>query len=307
VTRSTFTNNVATQWGGGAIGTCSEAVVSNSTFYGNSAAEGSYDSVGGAIANAGPLTVINSTFSGNSGYDGGGIYNNDYNDKAWVLLQNSIVANSTLGANCYGDITDGGGNLSYPDTSCGGINVDPLLGPLQDNGGPTLTMAADPESPAIDAAADGTCTSVDQRGVVRPQGEHCDIGAVEEAPFTLELFWPIDIKPGSDVNPINPMARGNVSVAILTSDDFDALDVDPQTVAFGPAGASVSHERGSAMDVDSDGDTDLVLHFRVRDTGLACGDGYAWLTGETVYGEAFHGVDAISTVGCQRSTRAKRR
>jgi len=311
VSRSTFTGNVATQWGGGAIGTCGTALVSNSTFYGNSVTEGNEDSVGGAIANAGPLTVVNSTFWGNRGYGAGGIYNNDYNDNATVLLQNSIVANSTLGTNCHGDITDDGGNLSYPDTSCGGINFDPLLGQLQDNGGPTLTMAPATGSLAIEGAVDAICAadpvnSLDQRGEVRPQGAHCDIGAAEQAPFALVLSSPIDIKPGSDVNSINPTAGGNVREAILTSDDFDALEVDPQTVAFGPAGASASHKRGHAMDVDGDGDTDLVLHFRVRDTGLACGDGYAWLTGQTYANEAFHGVDAIRTVGCQRSTRADR-
>ena len=309
VTRSTFTNNVATQWGGGAIGTCSEAVVSNSTFYGNSAAEESYDSVGGAIANAGPLTVINSTFWGNSGYGAGGIYNNDYNENATVLLQNSIVANSTLGANCYGDITDGGGNLSYPDMSCGGINVDPLLGELQDNGGPTLTMAPGPGSPGIEAAVDAICAAdpvdnLDQRGVVRPQGTHCDIGAVEQAPYTLVLSRPIDIKPDSDVNSMNPSARGTLPVAILTNDDFDASEVDPQTVAFGPSGASTSHEREHVTDVDGDGDADLLLHFRIPDTGLACGAEYAWLTGRTYAGEAFQGVDVIRTVGCQKSARA---
>jgi hypothetical protein len=311
VTRSTFTNNVATEWGGGAIGTCNEAVVSNSTFYGNSAAEGNYDSVGGAIANAGPLTVINSTFWGNSGYDAGGIYNNDYNDKAEVLLQNSIIANSTRGANCYGNITDGGGNLSYPDTSCGGINADPLLGPLQDNGGPTFTMAPDFDSPALESAVDAICAeepvyNLDQRGVVRPGGSHCDIGAVEEQyPPTL-VSWPIDIKPGSKVNPINPTARGNVSVAILTSEYFNALDVNPQTVSFGPYRAVAANKRDPAKDVDADGDTDLVLHFRVGDTGLTCVDDYAWLIGRTYDGELFKGVDAIRTVGCQRSTRSHR-
>ena len=60
-----------------------------------------------------------------------------------------------------------------------------MLGPMQNNGGPTETMALGPGSAAIDAADDAICAaapvnSLDQRGVARPQGLHCDIGAVEE-------------------------------------------------------------------------------------------------------------------------------
>jgi hypothetical protein len=58
-------------------------------------------------------------------------------------------------------------------------NTDPLLGPLADNGGPTQTHLPLPGSRAIDAG--GVCTGVDQRGVVRPQGAACDVGAVEQA------------------------------------------------------------------------------------------------------------------------------
>jgi len=101
-----------------------------------------------------------------------------------VMLGNTIVANSPTGRNCAGAITDGGGNLSYPDTTCPGIHSDPGLGPLQDNGGPTNTMALLPGSAAIDAANDVICAAapvnnLDQRGVARPQGPHCDIGAFE--------------------------------------------------------------------------------------------------------------------------------
>jgi len=177
VNRSTFSSNIATDWGGGAIGTRGTGLVSNSTFHGNITL-GEY---GSAIANGGPLTVINSTFSDNIGYGNVAIFNSG----GTVLLQNSIVFHSSqLGTNCYGGVSDGGGNLSYPDTTCFGINQDPLLGPLQDNGGPTLTMAPGAGSPAIDAAVDAICDAdpvngLDQRGMARPQGSHCDIGAVE--------------------------------------------------------------------------------------------------------------------------------
>ncbi len=54
-----------------------------------------------------------------------------------------------------------------------------MLGALADNGGPTLTHALLPGSPALDAGNDAACSATDQRGVSRPQGAHCDIGAYE--------------------------------------------------------------------------------------------------------------------------------
>ena len=65
------------------------------------------------------------------------------------------------------------------------INTDPLLGPLADNGGPTLTQALLPGSPAIDAGTAVSGVTTDQRGVPRPQGNAPDIGAFEvEVPHT---------------------------------------------------------------------------------------------------------------------------
>lgn len=82
---------------------------------------------------------------------------------------------------CSAGVTDGGGNLSWPDSTCPGINQDPLLDPagLQDNGGPTKTIALQPGSPGIDAAVLLNCPPTDQRGVARPYGAGCDIGAFE--------------------------------------------------------------------------------------------------------------------------------
>ena len=126
--------------------------MSNSTFSDNSAS-----GAGGGIANAnyGTLTVSNSTFSGNSAIPG----RRHPQLAARLTLKNTIVANSPAGGNCCGTITDGGGNLSYPDTTCPGINADPILGPLQNNGGPTETMALGPGSAAIDAGIDAICAA----------------------------------------------------------------------------------------------------------------------------------------------------
>lgn len=108
----------------------------------------------------------------------------------------------------------------------------------------------------------------------------------------------IDIKPGSFPNSINPRSQGVIPVAILT-DTFDATTVDPLSVKFGRDGATESHGRSHIEDVDSDGDLDLILHFRTQDTGIQCGNTSASLTGETFNGAAIKGSDSIRTVGCK--------
>ena len=108
----------------------------------------------------------------------------------------------------------------------------------------------------------------------------------------------IDIKPHSSANRINPRGNRRIAVAILTSSGFDATRVDPASVRFGPRAAQAVHRRVRVRDVDRDGDADLVLRFRIRDTGIKCGDVAASLTGKTSGGEVITGTDALATVGC---------
>ncbi len=189
VSSSTFSGNNADAYygasGGGIENAGGTLIVSNSTFAGNSATSSDLvESAGGAISNGGTLTVTNSTVSGNTASLGGGFWNS-----GTATLKNTIVANNRPGGNCRGaTITDGGGNLSYPGLACPGINANPMLGPLQNNSGPTETMALGPGSAAIDAGNDAICAAepvnnLDQRGVTRPIGSHCDIGAVEQEPY----------------------------------------------------------------------------------------------------------------------------
>jgi hypothetical protein len=117
----------------------------------------------------------------------------------------------------------------------------------------------------------------------------------------------IDVKPGSDTNPINPRSNGVIPVAVLTTSvadgdlcDFDAAAVDASSVRFGPDEAPIAHGSGHISDVDSDGDLDLLLHFSTPATGIVCGDTVVSLTGVTIGGEAFGGSDTIVTVGCEK-------
>ncbi len=114
----------------------------------------------------------------------------------------------------------------------------------------------------------------------------------------------IDIMPGSDVNPVNcKRMNGVIPVAILTTDCFDACEVDHTTVRFGPAGASEEHFNRHGMirhemDVDMDGDIDLLFHFLAIETGIECGDSEAVLCGYTFGGEYFEAMEMILTVPC---------
>jgi hypothetical protein len=115
----------------------------------------------------------------------------------------------------------------------------------------------------------------------------------------LMVDYSIDIKPGGNPNNINLKSKGVVPVAILTDETFDAATVDPLSIAFGPDSASEAHGRGHIEDVDGDSDLDLVLHFKIQDTGIACGDTSAFLRGKTSDGKEIKGSDSINTVGCK--------
>jgi hypothetical protein len=124
-----------------------------------------------------------------------------------------------------------------------------------------------------------------------PEGLSPVLSDIRVQPAIIEVD--IDIKPGSDTNPINLKSEGVIPVAILTTDDFDATTVDPMSVAFGPAGASEAHNKGHLEDADSDGDVDLMLHFRTQGTGIQAGDTEACLIGETLSGIPIEGCDSI--------------
>ena len=183
---STIAGNRAGDEGAGVWNAFAALSLMNDTVSGNAS-----NQYGGGISNHQILTLTNVAVSDNSAaWSGGGIYN-----LSVVRSLNTIVANSFKGGNCYHGIISLGHNLSS-DGSCalnatGDLtNTDPLLGPLQDNGGPTPTQALLPGSPAINAGDNDGCPAADQRGIPRPQAGICDIGAYEYV-FPLKFFLPL--------------------------------------------------------------------------------------------------------------------
>ena len=199
VTNCTISGNPAASNGGGiyndgsSSGGSAALTISNSTLSGNTA-----NSNGGGIFSDGSsggsatLSLDNSTLSDNSASSGGGIYNKGDSGSATLDLTETILKTGTSGANIdnsFGTVTSHGYNLSNDNgggflTHLGDqINTDPMLGPLQNNGGPTFTHALLPGSPAIDAG-DPSFTPppvYDQRGPSfwRGRNGRIDIGSFE--------------------------------------------------------------------------------------------------------------------------------
>ena len=129
-------------------------------------------------------------------------------------------------------------------------------------------------------------------------------GAVtEELDFAQALQVPqipsVDIKPGDPGNDINPGASDVIPVAILSDELFDATQVDPLSVRFGPGGATEVHGLGHLEDVNGDGRLDMVLHFATNASGITCGQTSVTLTGTTLGGQVIEGSDDITTVVCK--------
>ncbi len=130
-------------------------------------------------------TGTNGYPSGGTGAAGSGLGANVANTNGVLNLKDSILAYPLIVASAYGTISDGGYNLSSDATPQFGANshtnVDPLLAPLANNGGPTLTMALMTNSPAIDAGdpAFSPPPATDQRGFPRVAGARVDVGAFE--------------------------------------------------------------------------------------------------------------------------------
>jgi CSLREA domain-containing protein/uncharacterized repeat protein (TIGR01451 family) len=223
---------------GGGIYALGSLSLVNSTVSGNNVEGPTGTSQGGGIA-VGPdgvsveptnVTLLNATIAGNSvgtGGIGGGlaVYNPAMGLEPSFTVRNTIIAGNTVGgaeADC-GTITLGttdhnlSGDASCMFTDSGSKqNANPQLGALQNNGGPTDTMALLAGSPAIDAGTNAGCPATDQRGVTRPQGSACDIGAFELVP-TPPVPASADLRLRLKAKPKHPRAGGKVTFLMTVS------------------------------------------------------------------------------------------
>jgi hypothetical protein len=150
---------------------------------------------------------------------------------------------------------------------------------------------------AVDFQLHNPSISADGNYVAYEASEDSGYEIFVQGPMINEpLTVTIDIAPRREPNRIIP-DRGRPAVAILTDQSFDATQVDPASVRFGPAQAEPMSNR--IIDVDSDGDMDQVFYFLTEQTGIACGDTEATLIGETFEGVSVSGSDAIITLGCR--------
>jgi uncharacterized repeat protein (TIGR01451 family)/CSLREA domain-containing protein len=265
ITAASLARNVAGT--GGAIKNMGEMSVNATTIRGNQA----QSNTGGGIFNEGNLWLINSTLSTNTAayagggldnaggaasltnttvadnnamqYGGDGLYQAEGSD---IHLQNTLLAN--VDDNCLAVIISHGHNLVSDGSCAAGLSdptdlqlIDPRLGPLQNNGGPTQTHAPAADSPAIDT---GLCLQpVDQRGRPRPGSGslYCDIGAVERAGVTIDLALTKQVqgsglvRPGQSVTytlAITNLGPATASSVIL-SDTLSVTLNSPQFFAQG--------------------------------------------------------------------------
>ncbi|MGA2158242.1 MAG: choice-of-anchor U domain-containing protein [Dehalococcoidia bacterium] len=196
--RCTVSNNICSGKAGGvlnigALGSSTAGVLdmTNCTVYGNQTTGGP-PSAGGVYNSTGTVNLVNSTIVGNGVADhinsAGGFYNEPGN--AYFL--NTIIAgniSATIGHNngytmLANRMHSKGYNIDsenscYFTQSTDQINTNPLLGPLQNNGGQTSTMAITTDSPAFNKGTNIGAPATDQRGITRPQAANCDIGAYE--------------------------------------------------------------------------------------------------------------------------------
>ena len=190
IERSLLANNQASK--GSAVESYGNLQVQNTTVHGNLAFFGSTIHLAFGTADISFCTVTNNS----SGFSSAAL---EWGLASLTLRQTILTANQpadSIKRNCSNKIADATYNLEDANT-CGFstatnlINTDPKLGPLQDNGGPTLTRALAADSPAIDYVRVNTGVIVDQRGFTRPVGPWADIGAYEYERDVSTFCFPI--------------------------------------------------------------------------------------------------------------------
>jgi hypothetical protein len=259
ITDSTFSGNTAGIGGGGLyFSNCNSMLMTGSTVSGNSAANGSgggIDMVGSAGATG--STIRNCTISGNSCQQNGGgiavsglaaplnLQNTTLTANTAASSAGGISADSTSTVSIVSTVVSGNSNINAPDISSPGtvnvnwsaigslkgftlsgannlpIGVNVKLGPLANNGGPTLTRMPAPDSPLIDQGSNPANVATDQRGMARFVGNNIDIGSVE--------FQGMPPHVQSVVINGGATQRSRVTTVAVTFDSHVTLPAAPET------------------------------------------------------------------------------
>ncbi|MFT3893208.1 MAG: choice-of-anchor Q domain-containing protein [Anaerolineales bacterium] len=305
--RVTFSNNRAENAGGGGMYNYASPVqLTNVTFYNNYA-----NRRGGAIANETSSPVLNHvTMVGNSStvQASGGMANFTNSDP---VIRNSILWNDTpqefvntdTGADnpqIFDSIVQGG-------CPAGGVctNVmtnDPALSGLANNGGFTQTMALGGSSPAVNAGNAGTCAATDQRGIARPQGGACDLGAYEyDGAFgPTSTFTPTSIVPTATFTntpiitdtpapptatntPVPPTAT--FTATLTPTNTFTATPTLTATITNTPSTcAGIIYVNANSSPVTQNGCTWSTAFPNLQDALALAGNGdQIWVAGGTYY------------------------
>jgi hypothetical protein len=248
VNASSFTGNGSTNADGGGIFNLGTLTLTCSTFSANGG-DGAY---GGAVRNDGPMTVQECTFANNHADLGGAFYNmgtlivssctvsgntavaggGGIDNGGALLARNTIFAENSImggtGPDLSGVLTSLGHNLFGNSRGGSGfrasdlLNDNPLLGPLQYNGGPTQTMALLPDSPALHAGDPTDAPAYDQRGPGYPRlvGGQIDIGAYEVQPGPVS---PLIVTSNAD----DITQLGTLRYAIAHANNGDTIFITP--------------------------------------------------------------------------------
>lgn len=229
-------------------------------------------------------------FSDFNPYAGGEIYYNTVGtagDRKFVATWLDVPRYYNFGSNTFQAQLFEGTNqiqLGYAGLTVNGFHyTQPMTVGVGAGNGTHLRYAYGSEIPALDAT--NVCFTPDGNG-----GYTATEGACE--PLLLEVV--LDIKPGSDQNSINRKSRGVTPVAILSTEDYDATEIDVESLLLGDA--SPAHD-GHYEDVDEDGVMDLMLHFRTQDIGIDSETTELCITGLTNEGLELAGCDFVNIVG----------
>lgn len=263
-TNGQISSNTSLNFEGGGIFSEGAGTLVNSTISGNSAlTDGGGLYIDGGTFNLHNVTITNNTADsdGNDSGQGGGVY--IFSPGATLTMTNSIIAGnldlSSAGnqhPDCSGQLIGGGYNLIEDTTGCfaGGdltgnlTGLSPNLGPLQDNGGASLTHALLAGSPAIDAGNPAGCLdplgltlTTDQRGFVRPVdggsgSARCDMGAYEFNPSPPPA---LSFSPGSTLTAEEVVTA--TAPVYLSEASSDAVQVDYSVTGGTASGGGVDY------------------------------------------------------------------